>query len=84
MHLQVKSLKELLKGLAAYVKQYHATGPAWQPSGIPISKFRPGAQASSGKSLSAQVLRGKIHWSCYSRDVQILFAVPGALSGAGG
>ena len=59
MHLQVKSLKELLKGLAAYVKQYHATGPAWQPSGIPISQFRPGAQASSGKSLSAQVLRGK-------------------------
>ena len=53
MHLQVKSLKELLKGLVAYVKQYHATGPAWQPNGIPISQFRPGARPSAGKSLTA-------------------------------
>ena len=45
----VKALKELLKGLAAFVKQHHAAGPEWNPGGIPLSRYRPGAPPSSGK-----------------------------------
>lgn len=45
----VKSLKELLKGLAAYVKQHHVAGPAWNPNGLPLSQFTPGAQPPSGE-----------------------------------
>ena len=45
----VKALKDLLKGLAAYLKQHHAAGPAWNPNGLPLSQYTPGAQTSSGE-----------------------------------
>lgn len=47
----VKALKELLKGLAAYVKQHHAAGPAWNPDGIALSQYTPGSQPPSGGML---------------------------------
>lgn len=47
----VKALKELLKGMAAYVKQHHAAGPAWNSDGVPLSQYSPGAQPSSGEAL---------------------------------
>ena len=47
----VKALKELLKGLAAYVKQHHAVGPAWSPDGISPSQYMPSAHPSSGDGL---------------------------------
>ncbi len=53
----VKALKELLKGLAAYVKQHHAAGPAWNPTGVLLSQYTPGAEAS-GEALCVSP------WSC--------------------
>jgi hypothetical protein len=39
----VKALKELLKGLVAYLRVHHLTGPSWQPGGVPVSSFKPGS-----------------------------------------
>lgn len=39
----VKGLKDLLKGLVAYLKVHHFSGPAWNPTGITLSQFKPGA-----------------------------------------
>ena len=52
----VKALKELLKGLAAYVKQHHAAGPAWNPNGVPLSQYTPGAQAAPGEGFCISLL----------------------------
>lgn len=55
----VKALKELLKALAAYVKQHHATGPAWNANGVSLSQFTPGAQPSSGDLAPASFLASR-------------------------
>jgi len=36
-------LKGLLQGLVQYVKEYHTTGVAWNPRGVDVSEYTPGA-----------------------------------------
>ena len=52
----VKALKQVFQQLKAYVKQHHATGPAWNANGIPFKDFKPdiaGAAAPSPAPASA-------------------------------
>lgn len=45
-----RALKELyLPGLQSYVKQYHTTGPSWNPSGVDVSDWSPGSQEPAKK-----------------------------------
>jgi adenylyl cyclase-associated protein len=45
-----RALKELyLPGLQSYVKQYHITGPSWNPSGVDVSQWSPGSQETAKK-----------------------------------
>ena len=39
-----RKLKELLQALGSYVKQHHATGPAWNAGGVPASQFSGASQ----------------------------------------
>lgn len=43
----VKTLKELVLALAAYLRAHHAAGPAWNPAGRPLSQFKGAAPPSS-------------------------------------
>jgi adenylyl cyclase-associated protein len=46
-----RALKELyLPGLQAYVKQFHTTGPSWNPSGVDVSQWSPGSQETAKKT----------------------------------
>ena len=36
----VKTLKELVLALAAYLRAHHAAGPVWNPAGRPLSQFK--------------------------------------------
>jgi hypothetical protein len=42
----VKHMKELLMKLRAYVQKHHKTGPAWNPTGKPVSSFTPTASGA--------------------------------------
>lgn len=45
-----RALKELyLPGLQGYVKQFHTTGPSWNPSGVDVSQWSPGSQETAKK-----------------------------------
>ena len=48
-----RALKDLyLPGLRDYVKNYHTTGPAWNPSGVDVAQWNPGS-ADAPKKTSA-------------------------------
>lgn len=48
-----RALKDLyLPGLREYVKNYHTTGPAWNPSGVDFAQWNPGS-ADAPKKTSA-------------------------------
>lgn len=42
-----RKLKELLQALTSFVKQHHATGPAWNASGVPVSQISGACQEPS-------------------------------------
>lgn len=67
----VKALKALLTGLASFVKKYHQAGPSWNPSGIPVSSFKPGTPWSFP-------LRSPSHYvglpTLFDKDVQRMVA----------
>ncbi len=46
----VSTLKALMKDLADYVKEHHATGPAWNARGGDAKSFSPSAGASASAS----------------------------------
>lgn len=47
----VKTLKELVLALSAYVRAHHAAGPAWNPAGRPLSQWK-GAAFLSTSAIS--------------------------------
>lgn len=50
----VKSLKALLTALGDFVKKHHVAGPAWNPSGPPVSQFQPGAGINPSDIVSSR------------------------------
>jgi adenylyl cyclase-associated protein len=49
----VNALKALMKDLTAYVKDHHATGPAWNAAGSDAKTFKASSSSSSGAAPSA-------------------------------
>lgn len=36
----IKTLKELVMALSAYIRAHHVAGPSWNPAGRPLSQFK--------------------------------------------
>lgn len=49
----VQALKELLAELKVFCARHFPAGPAWNPSGIPASDFKPGAGPAAAKPAAA-------------------------------
>ena len=50
----IKALRAPFDELKAYVKKHHVAGPTWNPQGMPLPQFKPGAQPSAASQAASK------------------------------